>query len=208
VDWHAWHGDYDRDTPLARRLGIVQLRIRELLTASAGRPLRLLSICAGDGRDIVGALDGQPGTTLVSGRLVELDPDLAAAAQQRIALAGLTLDVLRVDAGSTDAYAGAAPADLVLACGVFGNISDADVRTTVRALPMLVAPSGTVIWTRHRGEPDLTPAIRSWFSDVGFAELAFTPVPDSLASVGVHRLTGPPIPFEPGRRLFVFTRTA
>jgi hypothetical protein len=46
----------------------------------------------------------------------------------------------------------------------------------------------------------------AWFSDAGFREQAFTPVADSLASVGVHRLVGPSVPFQPGVRLFEFTR--
>jgi hypothetical protein len=111
------------------------------------------------------------------------------------------------DAGVTDAYAGAAPADLVLACGVLGNVPDKDAERTVRSLPQLCAVGATVVWTRHRRSPDLTPRIRAWFAEAGFRELAFdSPGPDSF-SVGVHRLDGPPLPFERGRRLFTFARS-
>jgi hypothetical protein len=77
------------------------------------------------------------------------------------------------------------------------------VRRTIAALPRLAAPGATVIWTRHRRAPDLTPAIRAWFGGAGFAEVAFTsPGPDGFA-VGVHRLVDPPLPFRPGP-LFAF----
>jgi hypothetical protein len=38
--------------------------------------------------------------------------------------------VICTDAGVTDVYAGAVPADLLLVCGVFGNIGDADVQSS------------------------------------------------------------------------------
>lgn len=42
-------------------------------------------------------------------------------------------------------YADAVPADLVLLCGIFGNIPDADVQATVRAAPQLCAPGAEVV---------------------------------------------------------------
>lgn len=102
------------------------------------------------------------------------------------------------------AYAGAVPADLLLVCGVFGNIADADVERTVTHLPELCAPGATVIWTRGRFAPDLTPTVRSWFTRSGFTEEAFIAVSDSLASVGVHRLERASQPFRAGVRLFTF----
>lgn len=207
VDWNAWHRDYDQDTPLARRLAIVRARIRDVLSELGTSDIRIISMCAGDGRDIVGALEGRPEANRMRGRLVELNPGLAARARSRSIKAGLSLDVVEGDAGSTDAYEGATPADLLLACGVFGNISDGDVAATIRHLPMLVASGGFVIWTRTRRAPDLTPAIRAWFGEAGFAEIAFDAVPDGLATVGVHRLIGPSVPLLRGLRLFEFNRT-
>jgi hypothetical protein len=102
----------------------------------------------------------------------------------------------------------AVPADVLMVCGVFGNISDDDVQTTVKALPSLCTAGGTVVWTRHRGEPDLTPAIRGWFVEAGFQEDAFESpgLGASSFSVGVNRLVADPRPFEPGRRMFTFER--
>lgn len=108
------------------------------------------------------------------------------------------------DAGLTDAFVGAVPADLVLLCGVFGNVGDADVRGTIAATPELCARAAVVIWTRSRREPDLTPSIRRWFGEAGFGELAFDAPEGTLVAVGVHRFDGEPRPLRPGRRLFSF----
>ena len=43
----------------------------------------------------------------------------------------VSFEVVTADAALTDAYAGLVPADIVLACGVFGNITDEDVDRTV-----------------------------------------------------------------------------
>ena len=163
------------------------------------------SVCAGDGRDLLGVLTGRPDAARVTATLVELDADLAATAASAAAdLPGVS--VRCTDAGGIEAYAGCAPADLLLLCGVLGNVSDEDAAGTVAALPGLCAPGATVVWTRHRREPDLTPAIRGWFTAAGFAEESFTAPDDRIWSVGVHRLTGPPRPLGEGRRLFSFVR--
>ncbi|MHB8643881.1 MAG: hypothetical protein ACYDA3_13455 [Gaiellaceae bacterium] len=208
TDWSTWHETYeDPLSDLVTRLGVVQGFISDFLANRSDRTSRVVSICAGKGLDLLGVLFSHPGRRLVSGRLVELDPALAAAAREAAQAAALDhIDVIVADAGLTDSYAGAVPADLVIACGVFGNISDHDVEVTVRSMPSLCAQGGTVVWTRHRYPPDLTPAIRRWFSESGFTEEAFaSPGADSF-SVGVHRLEIPGMPLILGQRLFTFTR--
>lgn len=207
-DWGAWHKAYSEGaSPQARRLGIVRSCIREVLDAREGLPTAVTSICAGDGRDILGVLAGRPGASRVAVTLVELDRGLADAAGETAAELGLPAPRLSVaDAGKSDTYAGIPRADLLLACGVFGNVPDADIFRTIAFLPALLAPGGSVVWTRHHRAPDLTPVIRHRFAAEGFAEVAFEEVEDSVASVGLHRLGGPPRPFEAGRRLFTFFR--
>jgi hypothetical protein len=113
--------------------------------------------------------------------------------------------VLEGDAALVDLWAESVPADLVLLCGVLGNISDADVERTLAVLPELCSDGATVVWTRSRRPPDLTPAILTWLSGHGFAEVAFEAPDDVLFSVGVHRFAGTPQPLRRGRRLFTFT---
>jgi len=114
------------------------------------------------------------------------------------------VEIVQADAGELSTYDGLVPADLVLLAGVFGNISDADVRRTIGALPQLCAPGGTVLWTRTRRDPDLTPAVRRWLRDEGFSEQAFLAPADVLFCVGVHRFTGVPQPLSAGGKLFQF----
>lgn len=106
------------------------------------------------------------------------------------------------DASITDAYRGAVPADLILLCGVFGNISNVDLANTINHLPQLSAPNATVVWTRHRHPPDLTPFIREAFGRAGFDELAFVDSPPF--GVGANRLRVSPQPFQAAVRLFEF----
>ena len=150
-------------------------------------------MCAGQGHDVAGALGGHRRRSDVTGLLVELDPVNVEAAQLRLRDAGLDgVTAVAGDAARLDAYEAAAPADLVVVCGVFGNIADSDVRRTIEALPVLAARGATVVWTRHRRQPDLTGEIRRWFEASDFVELDFTsPGPDSFA-VGTHRFTGEP----------------
>ncbi len=204
-EWIDWHRGYEGDKPLVRRLQVVQGLIRDALDAFPQRAISVISMCAGDGRDLLGVLGAHHHGRDVHARLVELEPELVAAGREKAAHDQLdTVDFRQGDASLTDAYAGAVPADLVLACGIFGNITDTDIHNTIEQLPRLCARRATVIWTRGRFEPDLTPTIRNWFSDAGFSELAFVPIPDTTASVGANRLETEPHPFRAGLRLFTF----
>src|SRR5258706_767375 len=120
-DWLAWRRDYeDAEGPLARRLAIVQREVGRALATRDEGPIRVLSMCAGDGRDVIGPLAALGAADRVQGRLVELDLTLVDGARRAIAAAGIDrLEIRQGDAGTTTAYAGAVPADLVLVCGVF-----------------------------------------------------------------------------------------
>jgi predicted enzyme related to lactoylglutathione lyase len=208
-DWAAWHRGYDEpDSTIARRLVAVQGRIRDAVTSRPAGPIRVVSMCAGEARDLVGALDGHPRRADVVGRLVELEPGLAGAALAAAAAVGLTgLEALVADAGCTDSYVGAVPADLVLACGIFGNLTDADIERAVAHLPSLCAPDAVVIWTRHRRPPDLAPVICHWLARSGFV-LEWLSDPGESYGVGVHRFVGEPVELRPGKRIFTFGRTS
>jgi Putative methyltransferase len=205
-DWAEWHRDYDDPGSLLSQRGErVQRHLHAELGRMAAGDVRLVSLCAGQGRDVIGALRGHPRRDDVRARLVELDGRNVALARQAAQAAGLHgVEVLQADAGITDSCAGAVPAQMVVACGIFGNITGNDIHTTVAALPSLCAPGALVVWTRHRSPPDLTPAIRSWFGEAGFGEEAFDTSPDGFMAVGAHRLTGQPATLAVGQRLFTF----
>ncbi|MFJ6086265.1 class I SAM-dependent methyltransferase [Streptomyces sp. NPDC092369] len=205
MDWQQWHDAYDTpESPLARRLLTVQDRIREALDACPPGPLRVISLCAGQARDLLGVLPSHTRRDDVHARLVELDPqntDLAASAARS---AGLhQIETVTADAALLDHYAGLAPADLVLICGLFGNITDQDIERTIDACAQLTRTGGRVIWTRHRKTPDRVPLICRWFEERGFAGEWLTGE-GQLQSVGVHRFDGRPAPLQLGVRVFEF----
>jgi Putative methyltransferase len=204
-DWRAWHDDYDvPGSGLSRRLAAVQARIRDALDSAPPGLLRAVSMCAGQGRDLIGALATHPRGRDVTARLVELDPRNAATAREAAAAAGLPgVEVVTGDAALTDAYAGLVPADLVLACGVFGNITDEDIERTIGCCAQLCASGGTVVWTRGRWQPDLIPQICRWFAEQGF-DLLWLSDPEVKNAVGAHRFSGAPTAFASGLRMFTF----
>ena len=208
-DYEAWHKPYDDpQSPLSQRLKVVQLRLGELLTAASPGAIRVISMCAGQGRDLLGVLPSHPRGADVRAALVEIDHANAGWAREAAAQAGLNhFEMIEADAAISDAYTPYVPADIILACGIFGNVSDADLERTVRSISMLGHTGTAVIWTRHRLEPDLTPSIRRWFAESGFAESSFDALEnENKYSVGVVRLVGASRPYQPGFRFFTFTR--
>lgn len=204
--WVGWHACYDDpDSDLARRLSVVQLRVRRAVESVRPGPIQLISVCAGQGRDVIGTLTGHPRAGDVRASLVELDGHNVEVARAGAAAAGLEgVTVVRGDASVTSVYRDAVPADVLLLCGIFGNISSDDVRTTVAAASSLCAPGAIVIWTRHRRPPDQTRSIRSLFSEAGFDEVAFDSPGQDRFAVGTHRLVTDPLPFEHDLTMFTF----
>ncbi len=208
TNWLVWHSEYEAPaSPLARRLVVVQQFLEAAVASHDGRRLRVLSVCAGDGRDVLPVLARWQRRKEISGRLVELQPELterARAEAQRLSLAAI--EVVCGDAGQPRNYTGAMPADLVVVCGVFGNISDTDIHRLITSLPTMCAPRANVVWTRHRRSPDVTPRIRQWFAAAGFNELAFSSPGPNQFSVGRHELVGPVGTTRVADPLFTFVR--
>lgn len=211
TDWRAWHRAYDDpDSDLSGRRRAVQRRIDDWLDVRPEEDLRVVSACSGDGRDLLEVLARRPDGDRVSALLLELDEGLAAAASTFAAEHGLhRVDVRRQDAGVTDSYADAVPADLVMLCGVLGNLTDEDARSTVAAARELAAPGAWVLWTRGRFDEDAdepTDLLRLWFAEDGFEEVGFDAPRETGFRVGAHRLVAEPRPLVRGRTFFRFTR--
>jgi Putative methyltransferase len=208
-DWVEWHTRAydDPSSALSARLQRVQWHLSRAIDRAPAGPLRLISLCAGQGRDVLGVLPGHPRRDDLSAVLVEFDAHNAETARHRAAGAGLRrVEVRQADASRVGAFADALPADVLLLCGIFGNVSDSDIKRTIGAAPALCAAGATVIWTRHRRPPDLTPLVRAWFAEQGFDEIAFDTIGvDSQVSVGVNRLRSPLAAAPPAGPLFTFT---
>jgi hypothetical protein len=189
TDWVRWHGAYDDPaSALSARLERVRWHLSRAIAQAPPGTVRLVSLCAGQGHDVIGVLPGHPRRDDVRAVLIESDQNNAALAAGRAAAAGLSgVEVRRADASVVSSFADVLPAHVLLLCGIFGNVSETDIERTVRATAGLCADGATVIWTRNRRPPDLTPRIRSWFAGSGFEEVAFdAPDTGSMTGVGVN----------------------
>jgi hypothetical protein len=206
-DYVVWHEQYDDPASgLSWRLRNVQAAVSEFLDSHRG-PVRVVSACAGDGRDLIGVLGARADADRVQATLVEVHPTLVAAARAAAATAGLTgVQVRATDAGSTDAYVDAVPADLVLLVGIFGNIGAVDIERTITGLPQLCAAGATVIWSRAPGEAG-NDEVRGWFAAHGCNELDYAEgLFGDAVGPGRVRFTGDPVALQPRQRLFTFVR--
>jgi hypothetical protein len=139
--------------------------------------------------------------------LVELDPILARRAAKATSDGGLSsVEVRCADAGELSSFSDVLPVDILMLCGIFGNVEHPTVRHIVQAIPAMVASGGYVIWTRG-GDPtvDHRREVRSWFGESGMPEVSFDGQPETYG-VGVNRVTAHATSLLSGR-LFTF-RTA
>lgn len=203
-DWHLWYEGYaDPSSALSRRLLVVTRLVAGFLESLSSEH-RVISLCAGDGRDVIPVMAARPAERRPELILVELDAELAASARQRAREAGVRAVVEVGDAGLAETFRHYLPADLLMLCGIFGNVSDDDIKRTVEATTSMVTQDGAVIWTRGAfRQRDIRDQIRQWFATAGFDEIAFEAEPGGYG-VGANRATSgvtkQPLP----ERLFAF----
>jgi putative intracellular protease/amidase len=206
--WNDWHSEYDDpDSELAGRMKGVQRAIDEVVSACPEGPIQIVSICGGQGRDLVGALAEHPRRDDVRVRMVELDPGNVAFARRTAAEAGIEgFEVVEGDAGSSDAYAGLPPADLVVVAGLYGHLDDDDQVRLNAFLRQICREGGIVVWTFFQRARRRTERLRRYFVDEGFEEVRFEVLPgeEYQFTVALSRLDRPTEPFEPGRTVFTF----
>lgn len=204
-DWIAWHAAYDDpESALSKRLDVVVGIIATALDAAPKGDIRIVSLCAGDARDLARAAKAHPRAGDLVGCVVEFDQTLAARAELSLSTICPRIDVRCADAGASSSFADALPADLVLLAGIFGNVSDADIQHTIDQIPAMCRAGATVVWTRHRRPPDLTPMIRSWFAEVGCKPGRFESPGSDKFAVGSETYTGETADDPVSPRLFEF----
>lgn len=196
-NWSGWHNQYnDPRSGLVMRAELTHHALRKAMSLAPGavsEPLDLVSMCAGEGRDLLPVL-AAPGTgRRISATLIEIDPDIASRLSASASALGLSdVSVHVADAGLAESYRELPPAHVLLASGVFGNISDADVGATIRAIPAFLADGGLVVWTRSRRSAgtDTSQHIQARFEERGFECVSSDLTPDGAFRVAVHRFTG------------------
>ena len=209
MNWDAWHRHYDDLPSLQERLRIVREQIVAALDECPAGRIQIVSICAGDGRDVIGALQNHPRRHDVNALLLDNHAESVARGRAAAAQAGLArqLEFVVADASLAGNYAGAIPADIILLSGFLGHLHHEDVPGLIASLPMFCRTGGSAIWNRHLVLHDgraQVPAIRKFFQQTNFGEVFFkTPEPNGFA-VGRMKFAGRPAPLDTSRVLFEF----
>lgn len=208
-DWANWHRHYETSPPLQARLRVVCTQITRALDELPPGPLRVASVCAGDGRDLLSVLEKHPRRADVLARLVDTEEGARQRARALAARAGLSsqLEFLCGDAGLAASYDGIAPVDLLLVSGVLGHLRHDDAARFIANLPRLCREGGCVIWNRHLVRNDgqtQMPLVRRQLRAAGFEEVDFQVASPGEFAVGRARFLGPAQPPVPGLRLFEF----
>jgi len=209
-DWVAWHEAYERPgSDLSQRLAVVRDQLGRALVRCPASPIRVLSLCAGDGRDVLDVLATHPRSADVTAVLVETDAVLTDRARASVASlpdgSGL-VDVRTADAGAVSVWADAVPAQVVLACGVFGNLERSQVEQCIAMLPVACDRGASLLWTRGRGPEDPGPDLDRWLRTSGFEPVARVAPERARYRVGVDTYVGPRREPVPGDRLFTSFR--
>ena len=209
-DWFAWHDNYRTRPRMRQRLQLVQDYILMYLDRCPPGSIRIVSVCAGDGRDLIGTLFDHPRARDVQARLIELDPRLVECGRTAAQSAGLgeQLEFVEGDATQSSAYKRAVPADLVLVCGVFGNVADdTELHRLIHGFRFFCKKGACLIWTRDLfvdGENHLA-QVRELLSKSAFEEVSFKMTAVGNMGVGTHRYLGEPLALPDDEQLFVFS---
>jgi hypothetical protein len=209
--WTGWPAEAYAQKRYQQRLEAVLEHLRSNLDNLPAGPLRLISICAGDGRDVIGVLRRHDRRSDLSAWLVELDRQSVVAGIQEASIAGLhdTIHFINGDATDYATYQRIGPADVVLACGVWGHVPVHERTALVDALAGLCKRRGTVTWTRgvSAGITRLN-RIELLFAGPSWESVHTTITSDKKWAVATYRHFGPPVALPEAGRIFNFQRHA
>lgn len=194
-DWLQWHKEYDTWPDLQKRLLLVQSHISGCLTSLPPGPINVISVCAGDGRDLCGVLSVHERARDVTARLVEINPELTQRGTAAIDAArlGNVMSFLLADATQFGTYVSMAPADLIVMAGVFGNVRPTELAHLVDGLPCLCRPGAFVVWTRHGTIYDGAATLRNMrerLSQTGFVGVVEDVTSNTGFVIGTHCYRG------------------
>jgi hypothetical protein len=88
MDWVRWHENYKASPALKARLLAVREHLSRCFDSQPPGVIRVLSICAGDARDLIGLLATHPRKMDVKAHLVENNAELAEKGRKVIVEAG------------------------------------------------------------------------------------------------------------------------
>jgi hypothetical protein len=117
------------------------------------------------------------------------------------------LEFVNGDATLSSVYEGIVPAELVLVCGVFGNVPETELPRLIQSLGFLCKSEGFMIWTRDLSEngDHRLGLVRELLRDSAFEEVSFQITSIGNMGVGTHRYLGQALPLPKDEKLFVFS---
>lgn len=209
IDWNHWYKDYETSPSLRVRLKLVSEQIALMLHECPPGPIKILSLCAGDGRDVLSALHQHPRQADVSATLVDNHPESLARGREMAAQHNLSAQTnfIAADAGLAQTYEGIGHADLVLLSGFLGHLRHEDALKLISRLPMLAKNGGSVIWSRHillhDGAEQVT-RLRREFRKHHFEEIHFDTTAEDGFAIGRVRFLGRSTPLDVTQKFFDF----
>ncbi len=209
TDWLEWYKGYDVSADRQARLRFVQTHIGRCLDACEPGPIQVVSLCAGDGRDLIGMLPQHKRQQDVVAWLVEMNLELVARGRDAIENIGLDgrLRYVVGDATLSSTYLDIAPARVIVVAGVLGNLRQLEVPRLIGNLSALCTIGAFVVWTRHlqynEGARQL-PVIRQLLHDAAFEEVSLDTTSEAGYAVGTHRYLGSPRAIVAAQKWFEF----
>src|ERR1051325_3964951 len=148
MNWSDWYQHYDTLPSLRDRLRLVRELVVESLNDCPPGPIRIVSVCAGDGRDLVGAIVDHPRRDDITAWLLDSHAGSIARGRAAAEAAGLgkQFQFLEADASVAANYVGKVPADVLLLSGFLGHLRHEDIPRLIGSLSMLCQPGGATIW--------------------------------------------------------------
>jgi len=209
--WNNWpRRAYDRGSYQHRLEAVEQHLHTALDRAPAGR-IRVVSICAGDGRDVINVVDSHSRRGDVTAWLVEADCKSVEAGIARARAAGLDNHVRLIQADATmfATYQDIPRADVLLFCGVWGHVAAEERDSVVAACRALCCQGGSLIWTRGvQFGMARVDEIRGLFRESQWEQAQETITSDKKWVVVTHRLRQPNTSPPSNGRIFHFRTTA
>jgi hypothetical protein len=207
--WNDWPQEVYQRQSYQQRLAKVQEHFAECLDNAPRGPVRVLSLCAGDGRDVIGVLSSHPRRFDVTAWLVESNWNSVAIGVRHAASAGLekSVNFLCGDATLNVTYKNIAPAEIVLLCGVWGHVAANQRALLVDGIASLCKFEGAVIWTRGL-VPKMSRLleIQSHFAGLAWNKVRLSTTPDQKWAIATYRYSGPLHQVSNSGRLFRFQR--
>jgi hypothetical protein len=209
--WVNWPAMSYQRVGYRLRLAAVQEHFATCLDVAESGAVRVVSLCAGDGRDVMGVLAKHARCEDVEAWLLELDRESVASGIDQREEAGLEDRVTFIHGDATDCatYRNIVPCDIVLVCGVLGHVRPDERPALVQSLRGFCKPGGKVIWTRgvKRGMARFT-EFQKLFEDSAFELVRETFTPDGKWGICTCQYLGPPRELPMSGRIFNFDRKA